>query len=109
MNDDTIIRDRIAGKSVRAIAEAQRIPESAVNDAIDRWASSAITDRIRTPSLALELAWLDELREVYYRRALEGDARCAALVTQIIECRHSMLEREIAASAAQMKTDPATH
>jgi hypothetical protein len=47
MDDDTIIRQRIAGRSVRAIAKAQHCSVAQVNEAIDRWAESAITDKIR--------------------------------------------------------------
>jgi len=38
-DDDEIIAQRIAGKSVRAIAEAQHCNVAAVNEAIDRWAA----------------------------------------------------------------------
>jgi hypothetical protein len=40
-----------------------------VNEAIDRWVGQVITDKARKHSLALELARLDELPEVFYRRA----------------------------------------
>jgi hypothetical protein len=91
MNDDTIIRQRIAGRAVRDIAKSQRVDVRAVNEAIDRFADSVITDKTRKHSLALELARLDELQEVFYQRALEGDVQCGALVTKIIERRCVML------------------
>jgi hypothetical protein len=37
------------------------------------------------------LARLDELQEVFYQRALEGDVSCGALLTKIIERRCVML------------------
>jgi hypothetical protein len=39
MNDDDIIRQRIAGKSVRAIAKTQRRSAAEINAVIDRWTS----------------------------------------------------------------------
>jgi hypothetical protein len=66
---------------------------AAVNEAIDRWAASAITDKLRMQSLALELARLDELQETFYARARDGDVSCGALVTKIIERRCVILGR----------------
>lgn len=66
-----IIRQLIAGHSVRATAKARQTV-SEVNAAIHRWASSAIPDKTRKHTLALELARLDELQETFYARALEG-------------------------------------
>jgi hypothetical protein len=56
MNDEEIIRQRISGRSVRAIAKAWRAIVAEINEAIDRWAASAIEDKIRKNTLALELA-----------------------------------------------------
>lgn len=77
-DDDQIIRQRIDGRSVRAIASARRTTVSAINEAIDRWASSAIDDKVHN-TLALELARLDELQEAFYARALDGYVQCAGL------------------------------
>ncbi|MBO0757351.1 MAG: hypothetical protein J2P54_15950 [Bradyrhizobiaceae bacterium] len=41
--------------------------------------------------MALELARLDELQQVFYRRALEGDTNCGLLVCKLIERRGVML------------------
>jgi hypothetical protein len=70
-----------------AIAKALGMTVAEVNEAIDRWADSAITDKSRKHTLALELAQLDELQAVFYRRALEGDVQWGALVTKIISQR----------------------
>jgi hypothetical protein len=67
MNDDAIIKQRIAGKSVRAIAKTQRCSVGQVNEAIDRWAASKIDDKTRRNTLALELARLDEIQETLLR------------------------------------------
>ena len=45
MNDDVIIQQRISGRSVRAITNAQGCSVAQINQAIDRWAESAIDDK----------------------------------------------------------------
>lgn len=87
MSDDEIIHQRIASRSVREIDKARRATVSTISEVIDRWAASAIDDKIRKNALALELARLDELQETFYARALEGDVECGALVTKLIERR----------------------
>jgi hypothetical protein len=51
-------------------------------EAIDRGASSAIDDRRRRQTLALELT-PRRAQAMFYQRALEGDGQCAALCTKI--------------------------
>jgi hypothetical protein len=53
--------------------------------------SSAIFTETTIDALAFELARLDELQEIFYARALEGDVACGALITKIIERRCVML------------------
>lgn len=76
MDDDQIIAQCIAGKSVRAIAKAQGTTVAAINKAIDAWAETAIDDKIRKNTQVLEPARLDELQETFYRRA--RGATCSA-------------------------------
>jgi hypothetical protein len=78
MNDDSTIRQRIAGKSVRAIAKPQRRSVTEVNAVIDRWASVALTAEARKHGQALELARLDELQRTFYEKALGGDIASGA-------------------------------
>jgi len=87
MNDDTIIQQRVSGRSARAIAKAQATTVAEVNQALDRFTETTIDDKVRRHTLALELARLDELQETFYARALEGDVACGALITKIIERR----------------------
>jgi len=54
-----------AGRSVRAIAKARGCSVEQINEAIDRWAVSAIDDRTRRHTLTLERARLDELQETF--------------------------------------------
>jgi transposase len=91
MNDDVIVQQRVSGRSTRAIAKAQGCSVAEVNKALDRFTETTIDDKVRKHTLALELARLDELQEVFYTRALEGDVQCGALVTKIIERRCTML------------------
>jgi len=91
MNDDEVIRQRISGRSARAIAKAQATTVAEVNKALDRFTETTIDDKVRRHTLALELARLDELQETFYARALEGDVACGALITKIIERRCVML------------------
>lgn len=105
-DDDKIIRQRIAGHCVRDIAKTRGKSVSA-NEAIDRWAASAI-DKTRKTTLALALARLDELQETFYARALEGDVQCGALVTKIIERRCVMLGLHTPQTAVLKIVDEAT-
>ena len=91
MNHDEVIRQRISGRSARAIAKAQGCTLTDVNRVLDRFTETTIDDKVRKHTLALELARLDELQETFYARALEGDVACGALITKIIERRCVML------------------
>jgi hypothetical protein len=91
MNDDEVIRQRISGRSARAIAKAQATTVAEVNKALDHFTETTVDDKVRRHTLALELARLDELQETFYARALEGDVQCGALITKIIERRCVML------------------
>lgn len=59
IDDDGIIRQRIAAHSAREIAKVRRNTASEVNEAIDHWADSTITDKTRMHTLAFGLARLD--------------------------------------------------
>ena len=91
MNDDTIIQQRVSGRSARAIARAQGCTLAEVSKVLDHFTETTIDDKTRKHTLALELARLDELQETFYARALEGDVACGALITKIIERRCVML------------------
>src|SRR5215471_11534351 len=91
MNDDTIIQQRVSGRSARAIARAHGCTLAEVSRVLDHFTETTIDDKTRRHTLALELARLDELQETFYARALEGDVACGALITKIIERRCTML------------------
>jgi transposase len=69
MDEDRIIAERISGKGVRAIAKSQGVSVAHVNHVIDTWVEEAIDDQLRKRSLCLELKRLDQLMEVFYRKA----------------------------------------
>ena len=73
MNDDTIIQQRVSGRSARAIARAQGCTLAEVSKVLDRFTETTIDDKTRKHTLALEFARLDELQETFYARAMEGD------------------------------------
>src|SRR5262249_8203758 len=91
MNDDEVIRQRISGRSARAIAKAQATTVAEVNKALDRFTEPTIDDKIRNPMLALDMARRDALQESSYARALEGVVKCGALLPKILERRCTML------------------
>jgi hypothetical protein len=91
MNDETIIQQRVSGRSARAIARAHGCTLAEVSRVLDHFTETTIDDKTRRHTLALELARLDELQETFYARALEGDVACGALITKIIERRCVML------------------
>jgi hypothetical protein len=68
----------------------------------------AIADKARKHGLALELARLDELQEVFYQRATEGGVSCDVLVTKIIERRCTMLALHMPQTAVLQIVDETT-
>jgi DNA-directed RNA polymerase specialized sigma24 family protein len=91
MNDDTIIKQRVSGRSVRAIAKTNGCSVAEVNRVLDLFANATITDQVRKHTLAFELARLDELQRTSYAQALDGDVQSVALVAKIVERRCTML------------------
>jgi len=61
MNDDEVIRQRISGRSARAIAKAQPTTVAEVNKALDRFAETTIDDKVRRHTLALEIGIISTL------------------------------------------------
>jgi signal recognition particle GTPase len=82
MEGNEIIKSRIAGSSVRAIAKACGSSVAEVNRVIDRWAETTVSSELRKQTLALELARLD--LQAFFTRAMTGDVQCGAPVTKII-------------------------
>jgi hypothetical protein len=63
------------------------------------------SDPVRKHTLALELARLDELEEVFLEQAKGGDVQAARLVTKIIERRCLMLSLHALHTAALQVVD----
>ncbi|MBO0757964.1 MAG: hypothetical protein J2P54_19130 [Bradyrhizobiaceae bacterium] len=88
MDDDQIIAQRIAGKSVRSIAKLQGCSVTQVNQVIDAWAEEAIDDQLRMRSLCLELQRLDELMKLSIGApSMMPNVQCGLLVAKLIERR----------------------
>lgn len=105
---DKVVEQRIRGRSVRAIAKALGTTAAEVNKASTFGQKRRSTTRFRKRTLALELARLDELQEVFHARALQGNVQCGALVTKIIERRGTMLGLHTPQNAVLQIVDSAT-
>ena len=101
IDSDAIIQARIRGDSVLAIAKQFGCTVADVNDVLDRFASMTLTDKLRTHTLALELARLDDMQRVFEPAMKAGDIQAAALVTKFIERRCILL-----GLAAPPRVDP---
>jgi pyridoxal/pyridoxine/pyridoxamine kinase len=91
VSDDDIIQQRISGRSVRAIAKAAGIAVAEVNRVLDRFTVDTVSDQARRHTLALELARMDLMEQVYFSRAMNGDVQSAQLVAKLTERRCVML------------------
>jgi hypothetical protein len=85
-----MFRLRLAGVSVRMIAQRFGVTERQVEAAIARVCPS-VSVEMRARTFELDLARLDELLQKFYLAAREGDAQCALVALRIMERRASML------------------
>ena len=91
IDSEQIIQARIRGESARSIAKRLHCTLADINDVMDRFATTTLTDKLRAHTLALEIERLDELQEVFNDQAKAGDVQSALLVTKIIERRSILL------------------
>jgi hypothetical protein len=89
--DEEIIRLRIAGASVRAIAKQLGCTAGDVNRAVDRLANTILDVRYRTRTVALELERFDRLGMRFFAMALNGDVAAGSLLVKISERRGDLL------------------
>jgi hypothetical protein len=108
MNDGDIIRQRIAGKSVRGIAKAQRCSVAEVNAVINRGSSVALTAEAHKHGLALELARVDELQRTFYEKGAWGHIASGTLVEKLITRRWVVLGLHAPQTAVLRIVDEAT-
>jgi hypothetical protein len=95
----------ISGKSVRETAKSQGCSVAQVNHVVD----AAIDDQLRKRSLCLELERLDQLMEVFYRKAVrDADVQSGLLVAKLIERRSVMLGLNAPAPMTVQLLEPAT-
>ena len=91
IDGEAIVQARIRGESVRRIAKQFGCTIDDVNEVLDNFAATTISHKLRFHTLALELARLDELQQVFVDQARNGCVQSAMLVTKIIERRAIML------------------
>lgn len=91
IDSDAIIQARIRGYSTRQICKTLGCTPADVSDTLDNFARLTLTKSLRTHTLALELARLDELQRVFEKQAKAGDAASAIIVLKITERRCMML------------------
>jgi hypothetical protein len=100
--DEKIFRERLAGKSVRRIAREFGRSVEEVSAVISRMCQP-ISPEMRKQVLQLDLERLDELQQVFYEKAREGDASSAWITIKISERRSALLGLDI---PAQLRADP---
>jgi hypothetical protein len=89
--DAEILRKRVAGLSVRQIAQEFAMPLHAVNAALDRNLPQ-IDAAYRRRSIALSVLRLDQLHEVFHRKAVnESDIEAGNLCIRIEAERRAVL------------------
>lgn len=92
LRNSEIIRLRIGGRSVHAIAKELQVSLQRVRDTISNWADAELHGlRLRKDTLALELARLDEMESAFYQDALAGNSKAGALCLRIGQCRALLL------------------
>jgi hypothetical protein len=100
--------DRLAGKSVRSIAEAFGISATEAQ-AIISSQCVPIDTQLKLHTVELELGRLDQLASVFHPKAMAGDAQAAALVLRIQERRSALLgtDTPLRIDAVQVRAEAA--
>jgi hypothetical protein len=89
-HEQAIFRARLAGHSVRGIAQEFHCSVAHVQTVIDR-SCQPIDAHLRKHTLLLELERLDELEKVFQQKASAGDTLAAMLVLEIRDRRAGYL------------------
>ncbi|WP_027584024.1 hypothetical protein [Bradyrhizobium sp. Ai1a-2] len=88
--DDQIVKLRLTGVGVRAIAKQFSISTAEVERVIDRMLAH-IDAGFRVRTARLELERLDLLHRAYFAKALSGDTAAGQLLVRIAERRSALL------------------
>src|SRR5262245_38312306 len=88
--DRKAFRMRLAGLSVRRIAEELQVSIDRVEASLSRMIGG-ITPDMRRRALELELERLDEFQRAHYSKALKGDVESTAISLRIMERRARLL------------------
>jgi hypothetical protein len=89
-HEQAIFRARVAGHSIRSIAQEFHCSVAHVEAVIDR-CCRPVDEHLRKQTLQLELERLDELEEVFQQKASAGDTLAAMLVLEIRDRRAAYL------------------
>ena len=87
--DEAIFRERLDGASERSLAKRYGLTVKEVGRIMEALAPT-IDHAARRRELALDLARIDRLTRVFYKRALEGDVPCASITIKLLERRAAM-------------------
>src|SRR5215471_11443650 len=96
MDDDdresVIVEQRLAGRSVPAIAKQYQISRSEVEAAVDRRLNYELDNNMRLRAIKLDVARLDALMQPFYLRAMrDRDVPSGVLCVKILERRAMLL------------------
>jgi hypothetical protein len=85
--DDAVLERRLAGKSARAIGRELKLTVGQVDEALDR-VLGTVSNETRRRALVLDLHRLDQLLQVFLKKAIEqGDHNSGLLTVKILERR----------------------
>lgn len=88
--DLELLKHRMAGISVRAIAKRYALTKREVEAALDR-ALPQIDNATRIAAIKLELERLDQLIRPFFVKALDGDTAAASILVKLSERRSDLL------------------
>jgi hypothetical protein len=88
--DAEILKHRMAGISVRAIARRYNMTKREIDAALER-ALPQIDNPTRLRAIKIELERLDQLIRPFFVRALDGDTAAASIMVKLSERRADLL------------------
>jgi len=96
--EEQIFRLRLAGRSVRHLAKQFGRSIDEVAEICERMCQP-VSPAMRRAVLALDLERIEAVQQVFYAKAMDGDAAAGALVLKCQERRSSLLGLDISAAA----------
>src|SRR5262245_42268037 len=96
--EEQLFRLRLAGRSVRHLAKQFGRSIEEVAEICERMCT-AVSPAMRRAVLALDLERIEAVQQVFYAKAMDGDAAAGALVLKCQERRSSLLGLDVPAAA----------